>query len=715
MPIADRLTGVHLNSHVLQFGEFELDVRNHRLRRSGSELKLERIPMELLILLASRPGELVRREEIIQELWGDEINVDTENAINTAVRKIRQVLGDDSTSPRFVQTISKRGYRFLAETTRPAVPPQAPALTSKSVRSKTIRRTLLASLAALFVVGLTIWSIRHSGKVLRVSNYVAITPDGLPKQGPLFSDGVRIYFVSGSMNHRSISQISVNGGEPSTVVSALQSPRLMDISSNGSELLAASFGPDPGASMGEKAGLNESALWSIALPSGNVRRIGDLFADAAAFAPDGRKIAIGWNNALYVVNSDGSDRKEIARLSGTTSSIRWSPDGERLRLTIMDPKTLRSALWELLKDGTSLHEVLGGWNPAADACCGRWSPDGRWYVFQSARDGRTDIWALPEPSGLIFRKPREPIQLTAGPINSLAPEMSPDGRKLYMIGQQLRGELNRYDARLKQFVPYLNGVSAEFLDFSRDGKWIAYVSFPDHVLWRCDVQGDHCLQLTGPAMQPTAPRWSPDSARVAFFDASPGKRFKLFLVPVDGGSPLALVDEPWNEIDPNWSLDGHMLVFSHFPVFDRQADLGIYSFDLVTHRLAKLPGSDGLWMPRWSPDGSFILGRSADSLSLFLFDVHRQTWHELARGESFGYANWSSDSKFVYVLKRGNEPAIERIRVSDGKTEIVASLAGVRQTGFRNAVWTGLTPDNDPLILRDVGTEELYSLDTVVH
>jgi DNA-binding winged helix-turn-helix (wHTH) protein/WD40 repeat protein len=702
--------GVYLNSSVLQFGEFELDIRNHRLRRSGSELKLERIPMELLILLANRPGELVRREEIIQELWGDEINVDTENAINTAVRKIRQVLGDDSSSPRFVQTISKRGYRFLGEPTRPAVPPHAAASILK-----TIRWILFAGVAALLCVGVAVWSIRHSRKVLRVSDYVAITHDGLPKQGPLLSDGVRIYFVSGSLNHRSISQISVNGGEASTLVSALQSPRLMDMPSNGSELLAASFGPDPSAPMGEKAGLNESALWSISLPSGNVRRIGDLFADAAAFAPDGQKIALEWNNALYVVNSDGTDEKEIAPLSGTASSIRWSPDGKRLRLTIMDPKTLRLSLWELLKDGTSLHEILAGWNAAPAECCGRWSPDGRWYVFQSTRDGRTDIWAHSEPSGLIDRQPQEPIQLSAGPINSLAPELSPDGRKLYMIGQQLRGELNRYDARLKQFIPYLNGVSAEFLDFSRDGKWIAYVSFPDHLLWRCNVQGEHCLQLTGPAMQPTAPRWSPDSTQIAFFDASSGKPFKVLLVPANGGSPLAVVDEPWNEIDPNWSPDGHTLVFSHFPVFDRQADLGIYSFDRVTHRLAKLPGSDGLWMPRWSPDGSFILGRSADSLSLLLFDVHRQTWHEFARGESFGYANWSSDSRFVYVLKRGNEPMIERFRVSDGKTEVVASLTGVRQTGFRNAVWTGLTPDNDPLILRDVGTEELYSLNVTVH
>ena len=211
-------------------------------------------------------------------------------------------------------------------------------------------------------------------------------------------------------------------------------------------------------------------------------------------------------------------------------------------------------------------------------------------------------------------------------------------------------------------------------------------------------------------MQPTAPRWSPDSKRIAFFDASSGKPFQLFLVPANGGSPQAVVDAPWNEIDPNWSPDGRTLVFSHFPVFDRKPDLGIYSYDLVARRLAKLPESDGLWMPRWSPDGRLILGRSADSLSLRLFDVSKQSWHELAREESFGYANWSSDSRFVYVLKRGNEAAIERIRVSNGKTEIVASLVGVRQTGFRNAVWTGLTPENDPLILRDVGTDELFSL-----
>ncbi|WP_263353427.1 winged helix-turn-helix transcriptional regulator [Acidicapsa acidisoli] len=705
---------VQPKSGVLQFGEFELDVRNYRLRRSEEELKLERIPMELLILLASRPGDLIRREEIVQKLWGDDINVDTENAINTAVRKIRQVLGDDSSNPRFVQTISKRGYRFLAQATQPASPAQPPAPALKAIRV-TRAWQFLAGTAALFCISLVFWSLIRSGQVMQVSHYQPITHDGEPKQGPLLSDGVRIYFVSGTMNQRRISEISINGGELSTLASRLESPRLLDLSPNKGELLVTSFGPHPDLSIGEGKGLKESMLWSISLPSGTARRVGDAIADAAAFSPDGQKIAIGWNDGLSLVNSDGTNQRTLTRLPGAISAIRWSPDGRRLRMTVMSATTLHTSLWEVAANGTSPHEVLGGSNPSPAECCGLWSPDGRWYIFQSTRDGKTDIWVLPESSGLIGRRTHSPSQLTAGQINSLAPEMSPDGSRLFIIGQQLRGELDRYDARLKQFVPYLNGISAEFLDFSRDGKWLAYVSFPDHLLWRCDVHGEQCLQLTQPAMQPAAPRWSPDSTRLAFFDTSPGKPFKLFVVPANGGSPAAVVDQPWNEIDPNWSPDGHTLVFSHFHTFDRQPELGIYSIDLDTHRLIKLPRSDGLWMPRWSPDGAFILARSADSLSLLMFNKHTQKWNVLADGESFGYANWSSDGKFVYVLKRGNEPAIERIRISDGKTEIVASLAGVRQTGFRGAIWTGLAPNDDPLILRDTGSEELYSLDTTVH
>src|SRR5580704_4270953 len=99
---------------LIRFEDFELDGRNYSLRRSGATLRLERIPMELLLLLAGQAGELVTREQIIEKLWGKEVYLDTENAINTAIRKIRLALGDDPAQARFVQTVTGRGYRFIA-------------------------------------------------------------------------------------------------------------------------------------------------------------------------------------------------------------------------------------------------------------------------------------------------------------------------------------------------------------------------------------------------------------------------------------------------------------------------------------------------------------------------------------------------------------------------------------------------------------------------
>jgi DNA-binding winged helix-turn-helix (wHTH) protein len=104
-----------LPEDLVRFEDFELDARAYQVRRSGRTLKLERIPMEVLLLLAERRGQLVTREEIIEKLWGKDHFLDTDNAINTAIRKIRQVLKDDTEQPRFVQTVTGRGYRFIGQ------------------------------------------------------------------------------------------------------------------------------------------------------------------------------------------------------------------------------------------------------------------------------------------------------------------------------------------------------------------------------------------------------------------------------------------------------------------------------------------------------------------------------------------------------------------------------------------------------------------------
>jgi DNA-binding winged helix-turn-helix (wHTH) protein len=113
---------------VVKFGDFELDLRAYQVRRSGRSLKLERIPMEVLFLLVERRGQLVTREEIIEKLWGKNVFLDTDNAINTAIRKIRQLLKDDPEQPRFVQTVTGRGYRFIAQVAEVGAPKMVEAM-----------------------------------------------------------------------------------------------------------------------------------------------------------------------------------------------------------------------------------------------------------------------------------------------------------------------------------------------------------------------------------------------------------------------------------------------------------------------------------------------------------------------------------------------------------------------------------------------------------
>jgi DNA-binding winged helix-turn-helix (wHTH) protein len=128
-------------ARVFEFGAYRLDCDRFELSRDGRSLKLERKPMELLILLAARNGELVTRTEIAQHLWGSDVYVDTEHGINTAVRKIRQVLGDDPAQPHFLQTVTGKGYRFAASIAPviPSVPP-----------SKGARKPLALSIAIGF-------------------------------------------------------------------------------------------------------------------------------------------------------------------------------------------------------------------------------------------------------------------------------------------------------------------------------------------------------------------------------------------------------------------------------------------------------------------------------------------------------------------------------------------------------------------------------------
>jgi TolB-like protein/DNA-binding winged helix-turn-helix (wHTH) protein/Flp pilus assembly protein TadD len=141
---------------ILRFGPFELDRQNFELKREGHPVKLDRTPMELLLFLVERAGTLVSREEAVDHVWGKEVFVEAESSLYTAIRKVRRALSDDIGEPRFIQTVSRKGYRFIAEVEELEAPSAPAARTPASVSSPR-RRVMVAAAGTVALVGLVIW------------------------------------------------------------------------------------------------------------------------------------------------------------------------------------------------------------------------------------------------------------------------------------------------------------------------------------------------------------------------------------------------------------------------------------------------------------------------------------------------------------------------------------------------------------------------------
>lgn len=355
--------------------------------------------------------------------------------------------------------------------------------------------------------------------------------------------------------------------------------------------------------------------------------------------------------------------------------------------------------------------MLPGWNEPPAECCGNWTPDGKYFLFQATREGKTEVWALRERGGWLssLRSRAKPVQVTAGQLNSLAPVLSADGKKLYVVGQHLRGELIRYDSKSHEWVSYLSGISAEFVDFSRDGQWMTYVAFPENTLWRSRIDGTDRLQLTTGPMQASAPRWSPNGKRIAFQTIPQNEPSRIYMISSDGGTPELILKEQHNQARPSWSPVQESLAFSYIPWLEA-APRRISVINLATHKLIQLPKSEGLFLAEWSSDGRYIAARRADHQALMLFDWSTHTWSQLARVE-LNWANWSRDGQQVYFERHGREHAILSVRITDHALQEVVSLAGIKRAGLSGGFWFGLTPDNSPIVLRDTGTQEIYALD----
>jgi len=527
----------------------------------------------------------------------------------------------------------------------------------------------------------------------KVSGYVAVTHDANPKV-LIGTDGARLYFNEYGSAGSAIAQVSGSGGEVAYVSVPAPTMVLLAVSPDGSTLLVAD-------EVGQTA--FNGPLWTVPVLGGSPRRLGEATAQAGAWSPDGQMIVYADGHDLFLAKSDGGEPHKLVSLPSLVFGPTWSPDGTVIRFTSGNAMFTQGSLWQISVNGTDLHPLLPNWRTPPQLCCGKWTADGKFFIFQS----ESTIWALAEKGTWFGKANGQPVQLTSGPMAFFSPMPSKDSKKLFLVGALARGELTRYDAKSAAFVSFLSGISADGVSFSKDGQWVAYVSFPEATLWRGKLDGSERIQLTYPPLTAVLPSWSPDGKQIVFFAPSPAQKSKLYIVSADGGTPREILPEDkTDKYDPTWSPEGTRIVFGGSPA-DRNSSIRI--FDMNTNRTSTLPGSENLFSPRWSPDGRYIVGMPSDSRSLMLFDFATQKWEQIAKITN-GFPNWSKTGEYIYFLHEENQPSVMRIRIRDRRIERVADLKNFRQAGFFN-VWLGMAPDDSPLLLRDTGTQEIYALE----
>jgi Tol biopolymer transport system component len=608
-----------------------------------------------------------------------------------------------------------------------ALQPSSPALPRVAVPQRRAARTWVLAGACVTALGAAYLWLSRPLPPPRITGTVQITNDGRGNGAPMLTDGTRLLFnLTGEPR-----QVSVKGGQSVPLSLPMQNATLADISPDRTEFLMYRRLDSEGAlTSNDNFKLERLEFWVAPLVGGSPRRLGDVIAthrdwlqsgtgyptprrygfyteqqSAAAWSPDGQFLVYARDMELHLARSDGAEVRKLASFAGYPFFVRWSPDGRRLRLSVSGTGDTAASLWEVSVDDGRVQPLLPDWDPSWYNCCGSWTADGKYFVFQS----RSNVWALRENAGFLRRASRQPFQLTTGPMGAYWPLPSRDGKRLFIAGYLARNEFLRYDLQSHRLVPELAGVSGTELEFSRDGKWVAYVSIPGESLVRAAADGSQRLQLTSSPLAAGMPHWSPDGKQIAFTGASPGKPPRIYVVSSDGGAVRQVSNGEsgkYGDWDPSWSPDAASLVFGG-PDRDAGGQESIYVVDLKANHVSALPGAERMWSPRWSADGRFIAGLSRYPVNkLMLYDLGTRKQIQLSDLQS-EYPTWSRDGESLFFA--ADSGGLWRVWMRDRKVEkVVTDWGNIRVADWD---WYAAAPDNSLITAREVGTDEIYALD----
>lgn len=724
-----------------KFGLFEADLDLGTLTRQGVPVKLQEQPFRILALLLESSGEIVTREELRKRIWPDGTYVEFDGSMNTALMKLRAALNDSADNPLFIETVPRKGYRFIAPVELCKM--ESSAITT-AIRIETEEQTLvdlevpvlaetsslprdtgrkehpdrrlgphwwealliLAGVTALLTYGL--WP-QAEPRVIRVQQ---LTHSGqVDPWGKLVTDGSRIYFVVRDVTGWNLMQTSVEGGAIQRTPTPFDNTRIFDLSPDHSQFLIGQL-----THRGE-----ETALWLWPVQGGAPRRLGDVTAQEAVWSPTGDLIAYVQGESIQLTDPQGSHIRELARFHPAPHSLVWSPDGKRLRFTQTNLLESTDSMWEMDLNNGSPRRVLPEGQHGPHEGSGTWLAGGKYFAFSSgvdlraslAVDTQASLWIMEENRGLFRRRTSDPIQLTKGPIAFDHPDAVPDGNRIFAIGSHNEYQLLRIDPRTSVKTAMLAESGATDMDFSLDGQWVVYAARENGTLWKSRIDGSGKVQLTAGATGAFAPHWSPDQKQILFTGFLLDSQPRLYVVSADGGTPRSVLpsNNKWASVSGDWRTDGRQIVLDVQEMESgREPDIRV--LDLESGQLTKLLNSDGLLEPRWSADGRYIAALNPKKKQVLVYDCRLEKWSVLSEANFPAALRWSPSGDALYYQDVDEvEESIFRVPMATRETERVMKLGDLLSAGAARCLFTGLSPDGSVYVTVDHGDVDVYAVD----
>ena len=577
------------------------------------------------------------------------------------------------------------------------------ALTKAKPRQLFLGVTVCAALL-LAGLGLTFYPL----KTPHITSVTRLTRGGrIDEWGNIVTDGPRIYYLERAGGHWDLVQTSTQGGESQPVGAGFPGPnaQILDISKDLSQFLVSTFVMRD----------TEMPLWTVAVQGGAEHRVGDIAAKYAVWSPDGRGVLYWREKDLMIADLEGRNSRKLVTALGKVYDFSLSPDGKVIRFSIENPNTSDGELWEVSSDGTGVHRLFSNWAEPPGVCCGRWTPNGQYYIFLAWKGGRVGVWSFRERRSLNFWRQSVPVNLITGPtvFSRLIP--SHDGRKLFALGQNVEGDMMRYDESLRALVSIVGLPRNTPVSYCPTNEWILYQSNADSSLWRSRSDGSEHLQLTRALPWIADQQCSPDGTQIVYMGPGegPGHGTQIYLLSRDGGEPRPIFQEPSWQLHPHWLPDGKSVAISVGPLEgEHEPRPGIYIVSLVTHQADRLPGSQDMNWGIWSPNGRFVAGVPNNYHQLRLYDVSKNTWTDVVSGTLINGLSWALDSESLYyqdVLEK--DQPIYRLSIHDLRHDKVYDFHKELNSGYFRCVLYGVRSDGSLLVYLHRSNADLYAFD----